>query len=208
MLDVSQFAAFSIASIIVILVPGSDVFLLLRMSLNQGIRAGLLALLGIHLGNIVQAIIMISGLGLLLSKIPGALFALKTLGALYLLFLAFQTIRSLLQKSDTKQEASIEEQQPRLAFTLGFLTNVTNPKVLIFFLAFFPQFIGQATNLPLQLTLLSAIFICLAVIWELVIVLTAAKIGKTLNSPRFMRIMDIVCAIAFVLLAIMVFDLA
>lgn len=206
MLDLSQITAFALASIIVILVPGSDVFLLLRISLNQGVRTGLLALLGIHLGNVVQAVIMISGLGILLSRVPAALFVLKLLGALYLLYLAAQTIRSLVKNDASKDQETTEEQQKKQRpFTLGLLTNVTNPKVFIFFLAFFPQFLGTATSVPLQLALLSVIFIALAVIWELAIVLAASSLGATLNSRRFTKAIDVVCAVAFILLAVMVF---
>lgn len=79
---------------------------------------------------------------------------------------------------------------------------MTNPKVLLFFVAFFPQFLGSATLLPLQLLVLSTVFIVLAIAWELVVVLAAARIGGVMTSPRFLIGMDLVCALAFTALAI------
>lgn len=211
MIDFSVLLPFVATSAIVILVPGSDVFLLLRLSLSEGVGAGIRALAGIHLGNAVQATLMISGIGLLVSQIPFAIMALKILGAAYLIFLAIMSLIAVFRKAKEDQpgaEATASGPAPARKksspFAHGLLTNVTNPKVLLFFIAFFPQFLGHASNVSLQLLLLSGIFIGLAIIWEAIIVLAAAKLGATMKSKNFTRIMDTICAFAFTGLAVLI----
>lgn len=211
MIDFSILLPFVATSAIVILVPGSDVFLLLRLSLSKGVGAGIRALAGIHLGNAVQATLMISGIGLLVSQIPFAIMALKILGAAYLIYLAIMSLIAAFRKAKEDQpgtEATTSDPAPApkesSPFAQGLLTNVTNPKVLLFFVAFFPQFLGHASNVSLQLLLLSAVFIGLAIIWEAIIVLAAAKLGATMKSKNFTKIMDTICAVAFTGLAVLI----
>lgn len=207
MIDFVPLAPFAIASLIIILAPGADVFLLLRVSVSHGVSAGLGALGGIHLGNAIQAALMISGIGLAVSRIPMALTVLEVAGALYLLYLAASSIRAVRRGPGPTVSESAEEPEPQKIsspFLQGLFANLTNPKVLIFFIAFFPQFIGKSASPPFQLLVLSAVFIGLAVIWEGIIVLGAGKVGKTMNSVRFTQAMDVICAIAFTLLAVFI----
>jgi threonine/homoserine/homoserine lactone efflux protein len=88
----------------------------------------------------------------------------------------------------------------------GLISNITNPKPLLFYLAFFPLFIGKASNVPLQLSVLSAIFIGMALIWQTVIVYAAVKLSETMKSARFNRIMDVICAVAFAAIAALIFS--
>lgn len=211
MIDTSVLISFLTASAVVILVPGSDVFLLLRLSLARGVAAGLGALSGVHLGNVIQASLMVSGVGLLVARIPFAIFVLKVLGAGYLIYLAIASLRSaygtearLRKSEDAAHVAGQPRRRNSSAFAQGLLTNLTNPKVLLFFVAFFPQFIADASNVPLQLLFLSSVFIGLAIIWEVVVVLGAAKVGTAIESVRFSRVMDTVCAVSFTVLAVLI----
>ncbi|MFE3059976.1 LysE family translocator [Nocardia sp. NPDC059236] len=206
MIDPVPLVSFAVTSLIIILVPGSDVFLLLRVSVSEGVVAGLRALAGIHLGNVIQAAMMISGIGLIISRIPGALTALKLVGAAYLLYLAVSSLRAVLRPSNGPGETSDKQEAgaQRLSspFLQGLLANVTNPKVLIFFVAFFPQFLGNAGSVSIQLLVLSVIFISLAVIWEGIIVVGAGRLGRMMNSVRFTKVMDAACTTAFTGLAV------
>jgi threonine/homoserine/homoserine lactone efflux protein len=88
----------------------------------------------------------------------------------------------------------------------GLISNITNPKPLLFYLAFFPLFISKASNVPLQLSVLSAIFIGMALVWQTVIVYAAVKLSETMKSARFNRIMDVICAVAFAAIAALIFS--
>ena len=217
MLDLSQLLPFTLASLIIILSPGADSFVLLRISHSRGVKAGMAALWGINLGNTTQALLMISGIGLVVSKIAAAILVLKILGGLYMAYLALMAARAAIwpavqsvASTTTNGEpialgaagASVKTGSP---FLQGLISNITNPKPLLFYLAFFPLFIGKASNVPLQLSVLSATFIGTALIWQTVIVYAAVKLSETLKSSRFNRIMDVVCAVAFAAISALIF---
>ncbi|MEG0589783.1 LysE family translocator, partial [Aurantimicrobium sp.] len=94
MLDYSVLPAFLISALVIILSPGADTFLMLRSTLRGGMRDGFLTMLGIYAGITTLSALLISGVGLLIARAPGALFWLKIVGALYLLYLAVQSLRA------------------------------------------------------------------------------------------------------------------
>jgi threonine/homoserine/homoserine lactone efflux protein len=206
MLDFSQLLPFSLASAIIILSPGADSFVLLRISHSRGVRDGMAALWGINLGNTTQALLMISGVGLVVSKIAAAILLLKILGGIYMAYLAIMAARAALKPSMPDLSAEGARVKKGSPFMQGLISNITNPKPLLFYLAFFPLFIGKATNVPVQLAVLSSIFIGMALIWQTVIVYAAVKLSETMKSARFNRIMDVVCAIAFAAIAALIFS--
>lgn len=224
MLDFSQLLTFAIASAIIILSPGADSFVLLRISHSQGIKAGMRALWGINLGNTSQALLMISGVGLVVSRFEPAILTLKILGGLYMTYLAVMAARAAWRarrqagadsaavtnsvgSADSSTPLSGEAARVKKSspFLQGLISNITNPKPLLFYLAFFPLFIGSATNVPLQLSMLSGIFIGFALIWQTVIVYGAVKLSETIKSPKFNLVMDVICAIAFAAIAAFIF---
>jgi threonine/homoserine/homoserine lactone efflux protein len=194
-LDFSQLPAFLIACAVVVLTPGVDAFLLLRTSLHAGTRAGLLALAGIHTAAAVQVGLVISGLGVVVTRYPVVLVALRWVGAAYLLYLALSIARGLLRRSDGPASFGVVASP----FRQGFLTNITNPKMLLFSLAFLPQFIGSGQPAA-QLAMLAGLFLGLAAVWELLIVLAAARVGHRLG--RFTTALDVVCAFVFVTMSV------
>lgn len=207
MLDFSQLLPFSLASLILILSPGADSFVLLRIAHSRGVKAGMAALWGINLGNTTQALLMISGIGLVVSKSEAAIFILKILGGAYMAYLAVMATRAAIKPANLAAAPSAEGARVKNGspFMQGLISNVTNPKPLLFYLAFFPLFIGSAGNVPLQLAMLSSIFIGMALIWQSVIVYGAVKLSETMKSARFNRIMDVVCAIAFAAISALIF---
>lgn len=218
MLDFSQLLTFTIASAIIILSPGADSFVLLRISHSQGIKAGMRALWGINLGNTSQALLMISGVGLVVSKFEPAILTLKVLGGLYMAYLAVMAAQAAWRASarfgghsaraadsSTSQSGEAARVKKSSPFLQGLISNITNPKPLLFYLAFFPLFIGTASNVPLQLSMLSGIFIGFALIWQTVIVYGAVKLSETIKSAKFNLVMDVICAIAFAAIAAFIF---
>ncbi|QFZ22689.1 LysE family translocator [Saccharothrix syringae] len=195
-LDLTQLPAFLIACAVVILTPGVDAFLLLRTSMHAGTRAGLLALAGIHTAALLQVALVISGVGALIARYPAALTALRWVGAAYLLYLAVTITRGLLRR--TTEAAEVVAHRP---FRQGFLTNITNPKMLLFSLAFLPQFIGTGDAAP-QLALLAAVFLGLAALWELMIVIAAARVAGSLRRRGVTTALDAVCAAVFLTMSI------
>lgn len=208
MLDLTQLLPFTLASLVIILSPGADSFVLLRIAHSRGVKAGMSALWGINVGNTTQALLMISGVGLLVSKNETAILVLKILGAIYMAYLALQAARAAIKPqvfeiNDSSSGATLAK-KPGSPFIQGLVSNITNPKPLLFYLAFFPLFIGAASNVPAQLSVLSAIFVGMALVWQTVIVFGAVKLSVTMKSAKFNRVMDIVCAIAFAAIAALI----
>ncbi|GAB2821109.1 LysE family translocator [Lentzea nigeriaca] len=195
--DFGQVPAFLVACAVVIVTPGVDAFLLLRTSLRSGTRSGLLALAGIHSAAAVQVALVISGLGVVLAQYPMVLTALRWIGAAYLLHLAFSIARGLLRRSGEEPEEVMSDRP----FRQGFLTNITNPKMILFSLAFLPQFIGSGEPAP-QLTMLAVLFLALAAVWELMIVLAASRVAGRLRRPGVTTALDAVCAAVFLTMSV------
>ncbi|KOX17432.1 lysine transporter LysE [Saccharothrix sp. NRRL B-16348] len=196
-LDFAQLPAFLIACAVVVLTPGVDAFLLLRTSMRSGTRAGLLALAGIHTAAFAQVALVISGLGVVIARYPAVLTGLRWIGAAYLLYLAVTITRGLLRRSGGEVVAVA----PPRPFRQGFLTNITNPKMLLFSLAFLPQFIGTGDP-AWQLGMLAAVFLGLAALWELTIVVAAARVAGSLRRPGVTTALDAVCAAVFLTMSI------
>lgn len=196
-LDFTQLPAFLIACAVVVLTPGVDAFLLLRTSMRSGTRAGLLALAGIHTAAFVQVALVISGLGVVIARYPAVLTGLRWIGAAYLLYLAVSITRGLVRRSGGGEAPPVA---PR-PFRQGFLTNITNPKMLLFSLAFLPQFIGTGDP-AFQLGVLAAVFLALAALWELMIVVAAARVAGSLRRPGVTTALDAVCAAVFLTMSV------
>ncbi|MEU4742242.1 LysE family translocator [Actinosynnema sp. NPDC023658] len=194
--DFSQLPAFLLACAVVVLTPGVDAFLLLRTSMRSGTRAGLMALAGIHTAAFAQVALVISGLGVVIARYPAVLTGLRWVGAAYLLYLAVTIARGLVRRSG----GEVAEVATR-PFRQGFLTNITNPKMLLFSLAFLPQFIGTGDP-ALQLGVLAAVFLGLAALWELMIVVAASRVAGSLRRPGVTTALDAVCAAVFLTMSI------
>ncbi|BDU10745.1 lysine transporter LysE [Aurantimicrobium sp. INA4] len=208
--DLSVLPAFLVSALVIILSPGADTFLLLRSTLRGGKKEGFLTMLGIYAGIATLSLLLISGVGLVVAKAPGALFWLKILGALYLLFLAVQSLRAginLVKRNSAGEPITVDQgrivtRQKASPFVLGFLTNVTNPKVLIFFLAFFPQFLGESSHVAVQLAMLCLIFVVVSAVWLVTLVFAASAMRKVMTTTGFTISMEFVVATVFAVLAI------
>lgn len=209
MVDFAVLAAFVPASLVIILSPGADTLLLLRYAIRGGRPAGFAAMLGILAGLGLISLLLISGIGLLASQYPVALDVLTLAGIVVLLVLAFISARAalaLLKKLPVSGGPDATNLPPSFTpgepFRMSLITNVTNPKVLIFYLAFFPQFLGSATNVVWQLTLLSVAFLVVTVLWLVPLVFAASAASAFFSRPRVAIAMEFSVAAVFLLLAV------
>jgi threonine/homoserine/homoserine lactone efflux protein len=203
--DSSVIVPFILASLVIILSPGADTFVLLRYAIRGGPPAGLSAMFGILVGLSLVSLLLISGMGLLISEIPLALGIVNILGIVVLVLLAGISVRAavrLITTPATGPEVSLTSENDR-PFRLSLVTNVTNPKVLIFYLAFFPQFLGSATSPMLQLSLLSIAFLVVTVAWLVPLVYAASAARQFFVRPQVAIAMEFVVAAVFLLLAIL-----
>lgn len=205
MVDLSVLLPFILSSLFIILSPGADTFLLLRFSIRGGVRAGFAAMWGILVGLSLVSLLLISGMGLLIASFPLALEIVNILGIAVLVTLGAISVRAgigLLKNLRTGTPTVTEDFSGDRPFRMSMITNVTNPKVLIFYLAFFPQFLGAATSPILQLTLLSVAFLVVSVMWLVPLVFAASAARNFFLRPRVAIGMEFTVAAVFLILAI------
>ena len=135
MIDPLILLAFLPAALALNLTPGADMMFCLGQGLRSGPRAAVAASAGISVGGMVHVTLAGLGLGALVAALPWAFDAIRWIGVAYLVYLAVQTLRS------ANGRAEVPPVAPRQAFRAGLVVNLTNPKVILFVLAFVPQFI-------------------------------------------------------------------
>jgi homoserine/homoserine lactone efflux protein len=177
-MSLELYAAYLVACLIVVLVPGPTVTLILANSIRHGTRAGLLNVLGTQVG--LALMIGVVGLGLTsLMEAAGHWFDwLRLAGAAYLIWLGWKMIRPSGADSDGETPA-----RPRGGFlTQGILVALSNPKTLIFFGAFFPQFIDPARDHGLQILIMGLTAMLVAAVSDSVYALAAGRAGRALSA--------------------------
>jgi threonine/homoserine/homoserine lactone efflux protein len=157
MFDPAALLLFVVAGLVLNLTPGPDLLYITARSLGQGWRAGAASAFGIAAGCLVHTAAAALGISALLRASPLAYDAIRLCGAAYLIFLGVQALR---QRAVMAQVATLPAVSMRRVFWQGFVTNVLNPKVALFFLAFLPQFADPARGaFALQVLVLGLIFI-------------------------------------------------
>jgi threonine/homoserine/homoserine lactone efflux protein len=131
---------FAGAALIMVLTPGPNMIYLVSRSISQGRRAGVISLLGVVCGFLVHMLAAAAGLSALLLAVPLAYEVVKWAGALYLLWMAWQAVKPGARSPFEARELPVDP--PRSLFAMGFLTNMLNPKIAVFYLSVLPQFVS------------------------------------------------------------------
>lgn len=184
--DMAHLGLFLAASVVLLLTPGPAVLFIVARSIAQGRTAGLVSVLGIHLGTIVHITAAAIGLSALLMSSALAFSAVKYLGAGYLIWMGLRTLLA----RQTQFEAATPPAEPLArVFRDGFVVNLFNPKTAIFFLAFLPQFVDPARGaLHWQILGLGLTFMGLGMITDGMFALAAGAAGEFLRrNLRFLQ---------------------
>jgi threonine/homoserine/homoserine lactone efflux protein len=177
-----RLAVFVVAALALLVVPGPAVLYIVARSIHQGRRAGLVSVLGIHVGTLVHIAAATVGLSALIVSSAVAFTAVKIAGAVYLVGLGLWTLFSRGSETDV---ALGGERNLRRAFAQGIVVNVLNPKTALFFLAFLPQFIDpDAPHPALQIAFLGVLFALLGLVTDSLWALAAGTAGGVLRSSR------------------------
>lgn len=188
---------FLITALIVVLVPGTGVVYTVAVGLGTGRQAAIAAAFGCTLGIIPAILASVIGLAALMHTSALVFTAVKYAGVAYLLYLAWQTLKDsgpLELKADKSKRKSM-----MATVRTGFLINILNPKLTVFFLAFLPQFVSpQAANPTLDMALLGGVFMAMTFAVFIVYGMFAALVGeKVLRSDTVMLWMRRAVATAF-----------
>ena len=196
-IDILTLLTFIPAAIALNLTPGADMMFCLGQGLRGGPKAALAADLGISTGAMVHVTLAGLGLGAAVATLPWLFEAIRWIGVGYLLWIAVKTWRQPIRPQ------APEAIRPSRAFRDALIVNLTNPKVILFVLAFLPQFVDPARAVLPQFLILGAILSLGGLIVNGTVGVFAGSVGRTLTrSPRLDRILRIATASIFGFLAI------
>ncbi|KRB62771.1 threonine transporter RhtB [Rhizobium sp. Root708] len=195
--DFTTLLAFAAATLLLAATPGPDMTLSISRALAQGKKAALFVVLGTSLGIVVHTMLVAFGVSALITASPTAFLILKTGGAAYLLWLAVQAVRYGSKFSVNKVEAS--KGTPLANISSGFWVNLLNPKVIIFFMTFLPQFVSAGDPAVTQkLLFLGFCFIVIGIPVNAAVVFAADGLSSWLQTnKRILRGMDFTFAGVF-----------
>ncbi|GAA3610254.1 LysE family translocator [Flavivirga amylovorans] len=188
MIPINDLLLFGLAVLIMVLSPGPNMIYLISRSLSQGKKAGIISLLGIMCGFLFHILMVSFGLTAIFFAVPYAFIVVKFLGVGYLLYLAYSTVKSKNKIFDADQ--NLKSDKPLKLFNIGLLTNVLNPKMAIFYLSFFPQFIKpEYGSVLVQSFQLGIVQIIISFAINFLIVISAAKMATWFSKkPIWLRI--------------------
>lgn len=213
---------FLTASIVIIVVPGVDFALITRQTLRHGRRAGFTVLAGLVVGATIHAALATAGLSALLASSEKFYTALRIAGALYLLYLGSKILwatrprkrvpaEELVTVGGGTSEASNAPAQPaveeethvaRRSFTMGIASNLLNPKVIIFYVSFVPQFVTPGPGAAARTAVLAATFVGLATVWWIFYILLVGRLNDWLTRPKVLTVIERLTGIILIILAI------
>lgn len=198
MLSAEQFFGFLLAASVITVSPGPDNMMVLSIGMAKGRLPGIAFGLGCALGCLSHTLLAVLGVSALIAASPEAFTALKVCGGLYLVWLGFNALRSAGGASVGK--ASNDRQSPRKLFLKGIVANAINPKVILFFLSFLPQFVipGHG-SVAAQMAWLGIIFTVQAGVIFGLLGYFSGTVGQWINtSPRLGTAMDRLTGVIFV----------
>lgn len=185
------FFTFLVAITLLTMSPGVDTLVVIRNTLRGGFKDGAITSFAICLGLFVHAVISAGGISLILLQSAVLFAVLKVVGALYLIWLGYKNLKSAFRSrrgvgaggalalSTATAQVSVWK-----SFREGFLSNVLNPKTIVFYMAFLPQFIQPEEPVMLKSLLLAGIHFVIANLWQLAVILMVAKAAALLSLPR------------------------
>ena len=186
----SQWLAFVVASALFIQVPGPSLLFTIGRALTVGRRDALLSVVGNALGITTQVFLVAVGLGAVVAASAEAYTALKIAGAAYVVWLGIQAIR---HRADARaalgavDHLAVARVSARRSLRVGFTVGLTNPKTVVFFVAFLPQFVHSGENAGRQLWVLAITFVMLAALNATLYAVFAAAASRALATPRAQR---------------------
>ena len=191
MLEHFQWIPFLLAITLLTMTPGVDTFMVIRNAARGGWRDGFLTSFGICCGLFVHATISAAGLSVILLGSAQAFLALKFAGALYLAWLGYQSLKSAWHAKGMNLPAvTAKEVSPWVSLREGFLSNVLNPKPIIFYMAFLPQFMDPAQSPLAQSLFMAGLHFTIASVWQGLLVVLVNRARLWLARPRVARYLD------------------
>ncbi|MEQ3664724.1 MULTISPECIES: LysE family translocator [unclassified Olleya] len=205
MLGIENYITFMVTALFFIMTPGIDTVFVLNKSIGQGRKSGIVSAMGINTGILTHTFLSAIGLTVLIAKSAIAFMVIKYIGAAYLVYIG---VKKYLDTSAlfTENRVSEVKNSSKNDFWSGFFTNSLNPKVALFFLAFFPQFITPSKlEDPVPFVLLGVTFAIIGVIWYVTLTMFASTFStKIKGNPNSGIWLNRVSGFVFVLMGLQI----
>jgi len=188
-ISVEHFAAFVLASIILLVIPGPTIIMVITQALAHGRKVALASVIGVGLGDLLATSLSIAGAGALLAASASLFQVLKLVGAAYLIWIGYKMWRTPVTLPDIADAEAVEASASTAGiFRDSFLITALNPKGILFFVAFVPQFIDPALPYTPQAATYVLTFTALGIINAAVFAFAAAGARQTIRRPKVMKI--------------------
>ena len=205
---ITNLAAFLGISLIVIITPGPDTALTIRNTLVGGRRAGIATGAGVVSGLATWTVATSAGLAALIVTSQPLFTAIRLIGAAYLAFLGLQALYSAVKGTPITDTGAISPSRrggghgaglkPFTGYRQGIFSNLSNPKIVVFFLSLLPQFVTRSNSSFLGLLLLGAIFCAITLIWLTLYAVVVARLGDVLRRGRIRQTMEAITGVVLV----------
>ena len=188
MFDISLLQSYIIIALSMSASPGPNMMYLISRSISQGSAAGFVSMLGVQTATIIFVALSAIGVSALIIAIPFAFEIMKFCGAFYLLYLAYQAIHP--KTKSVFEVRHLDKDNAWKLYSMGFFTNILNPKAMILFISILPQFTNpKLGHLYSQFAALGAIQIAASLLINGMVILSAAKVASFLNqNPQWIKI--------------------
>ena len=184
-----HFAAFVLASVILLVIPGPTIVMVITQALAHGRKVALTSVIGVGLGDLLATSLSIAGAGALLAASASLFQVLKFIGAVYLIWIGYKMWRTPVQIPDMSEtEVPAASGRPAVIFRDSFLITALNPKGILFFVAFVPQFIDPALPYAPQAATYVLTFNVLGILNAAMFAFAAAGARHTIRRPQVMKI--------------------
>jgi threonine/homoserine/homoserine lactone efflux protein len=187
-MDIDMWLAFTLASAILLIIPGPTILTVISYSVSHGYRAKIPLIIAVALGDSTALALSLLGLGALLAESAFWFQVVKWAGGLYLLFLGIRLLRAGIKPSEIHQET--EYASSLKLFINTYLVTALNPKGIVFFVAFLPLFINANSDVTHQLWILALTFVALATLNAALYAVFAGKARQLLSSPKTQRVFN------------------
>ncbi|MCY1567388.1 LysE family translocator [Staphylococcus pettenkoferi] len=196
-----ELGSFIIISLLIIIVPGPDFFIVMKNSISAGKRNGLTAATGIATGHLAYSLLAVCGLIVIVSKFHWLFVTVKLFGVAYLVYLGVRSIISARQSMNFSTRG-IEQHETKYftSFRQGFLSTTLNPKALLYYLSILPQFINTGEGLSLHILILLGSLIISIWVWFIFCVYVFQYIKRFFANRIFKAIFDY--AVGFILIGL------
>ncbi|MBS4189314.1 LysE family translocator [Bacillus sp. FJAT-49705] len=183
---------FVFMSILLIILPGPDTAIITKNTISNRKAAGMKTTFGTLTALLIHSLAAVFGLSALIVKSAFLFSILKYVGAIYLIFLGCKSIMILMKKQNNAPDVNDQQTkyENRSFYRQGFLTNLLNPKVAVFFLTFLPQFAGTGDNALLEFLALGLTYTVLTLFWFLIYIYLINLISEFMKKPSTIRVVE------------------